>query len=336
MDLNEKYQYAGAKLKSAKNILIIGHVNPDGDALASISALRLVAEDFNIPVQGAALSKRGVSFGLPGEDEIVDQIENLEPLESFEVMIIVDCGSLRRTGLEAEILNLKQVAANRPYIIEIDHHPKVDDYADLEIRLPEKSATAEIIYELFKSNDWPLSKLVANCVLTGLLADTGNFLYPNVSDQTVLVAAETLQAGAQLTKIINNLRRNKNLLTMKLWGRAMDNLKMNKSYNLAISVLSYQEIKDISDNFNLSENYSLGDIFGDIAGFLSNLAGVKAILLLREDEVGQIKGSLRTSQATVDISPLARLLGGGGHPKASGFSMAGHIVETANGRQIIT
>lgn len=335
MNLIKKYQLVGAKIKLAANILIIGHINPDGDALSSISALRLVAENFNISVQGVALFKRGVSFGLPGEDKIIDRLEKLAPLESFEVIIIVDCGSLSRTGLETEILNLKQSVANHPYIIEIDHHPKVDDYADLEIRLPGKSATAEIIYELFKNNNWPLTKLVANCILTGLLADTGNFLYPNVSDQTVLAAAEMLQAGAQLTKIINNLRRNKNLLTMKLWGRAMENLRLNNFYNLAISVLSYQEIKEISDNFNLSENYLLGDIFGDIAGFLSNLAGVKAILLLREDEVGQIKGSLRTSQATVDISPLARLLGGGGHPKASGFSMAGHIIKTANGQKII-
>jgi bifunctional oligoribonuclease and PAP phosphatase NrnA len=335
MELNDKYKLAGEKIKGAKNIIVIGHINPDGDALASICALKLIANANQINSTGCGLFKKSTFF-LPGEEEIITDIEAIPKLESFDVVIVVDCGSLSRTGLESEIIKIiSKPLAFRPYIIEFDHHPKIDNYSDLEIRLPEKAATAEIIYEFLKINHWLMTKEIANCILTGLLTDTGNFLYPNVSDQTILAGSEALQAGAQFPKIIDVIMHNKNLLMMKLWGKAMDNLRLNKKYNIAFSAMSYQEIKTISNSLGIEDITSLGDVFGDIAGFLSNLSDVKAIMLLREEEEGKIKGSLRTSQAKVDISPLAKLLGGGGHPKASGFSLAGHLVTTNSGWEII-
>lgn len=127
------------------------------------------------------------------------------------------------------------------------------------------------------------------------------------------------------------------MLTMKLWGLTMDNLKINHEYSLAYSVVTK---KDIDDLLKLGtaeeiERYLNYDVYGDIAGFLSNLSEVQAIMLLREEEEGRIKGSLRTSRPDVDISELAKKLGGGGHPKASGFVVEGHIVKTANGWEIV-
>jgi len=124
---------------------------------------------------------------------------------------------------------------------------------------------------------------------------------------------------------------------MKLWGVTMENLCINEDYNLAYSVITKDDIDNLLKLGSTEdiERYLTYDVYGDIAGFLSTLSNVQAIMLLREEKEGRIKGSLRTSRADVDISGLAQQLGGGGHAKASGFMIDGHIVKTENGWEIV-
>lgn len=337
MDYSIAYRRTYLKIKNSRKLLIISHVNPDGDALSSLCVFLEVAKGLGINVQAYCQAKKGNAFSyLPYESEIiVDKLE-LAPLNSFDTLIILDCGSLSRTNLEIEIKDILK-SVDRPYIIEIDHHPKIDDFADLEIRQPDKAATVEIIYNFLQENKISFNKNLANCILTGLLTDTGNFLYSCSSNLNIAIASEMLGYGAQFPKIINNTLRNQNLLTMKLWGLTMNNLTLNTKYNLAYSVLSKDDLDDLLKLGSQEEidAYLRYDVYGDIAGFLSNLSEVQAIMLLREETLGKIKGSLRTSRPEVDISGLAKKLGGGGHPMASGFVLSGHILKTETGWQIV-
>ncbi len=337
MDYSIRYLQAYLKIKNASRLLIVGHINPDGDALSSVCAILELTKILNIKAEAYCQSKKGDSFNyLPHETQIISDKNKISPLTSYDVVLVLDCGSLSRTNLFEEI-NLAQNLVDRPFIIEIDHHPKIDDFADLEIRQPEKAATAEIIYNFLKENKINFNKNLANCILTGLLTDTGNFLYPNSSNLNIAIASEMLNYGAQFPKIINNTLRNQNLLSMKLWGLTLDNLTINNKYNIAYSVLTKESLDDLTKLGTPEEieKYLNYDVYGDLAGFLSNLSDVRAVMLLREEEVGKIKGSLRTSRADVDISALAKQLGGGGHAKASGFVLSGHIIKTENGWQII-
>jgi len=151
--------------------------------------------------------------------------------------------------------------------------------------------------------------------------DTGNFLYPSTSPQTINIASEMLTAGARLPQIIENTWRNKSLVSIKTWGRAMSNLQINKKYNFALTVLS---VKD------LPAEVTEEDLEG-MAGFLSNLDRINGLLLLRELPGGKIKGSLRTAKPNIDVSRLAQILGGGGHAKAAGFTIEGRIKKTEKG-----
>ena len=116
---------------------------------------------------------------------------------------------------------------------------------------------------------------------------------------------------------------------MRLLGLALKNLKINLEYNLAVSVLAKEEVKEIIQTLDLDE--AINDIFGDIIAFLSNLGGVKGVLLLCEESDGRVKANLRTAEPNMDISRLAQIFGGGGHPKASGFLVLGKIVKKDNG-----
>ncbi len=312
------YQY----LIQANRVLIVGHTNPDSDAISSVAIFIELCLYFKKDYVAFCDNKAKDSFDfLPHSEKIIKK--NNFDIKTFDLVIVVDCGSLIRTTLEEEIKD-----SNRGYkVIEFDHHPKVDNYSDLEIRDPEAASTTEILYDFFKVNNLNINKNIATCLLAGILTDTNNFLYSSVKDKTINIASELLNKGAQFSKILENLNK-KNFHSVKIWGKALDNLYINEKYNLAITVLSHEDIKDYQDSIFFED-----EIFGEIAGFLSNLSNIKTVLFLREAEQGIIKGSLRATAYSKDInlSDFARILGGGGHQKASGFTIEGHLLKTGDG-----
>lgn len=332
----EEHLFAYEKIKTAKNILLLTHQRPDGDALSSVCAFTIFLEQ---------LQKNFVAFSYDTPPPTFNFLKNIEKIttspptfekeetentssnkyafEDFDIIIILDCGSIHRTQLGEKILHNKQPHQT---IIEFDHHPRVESNADIEIRSEKASSTTEILYEFFRANEVEINKEMANCILTGILTDTANFLHPTTTKNAINIASHMLLRGAAFPRITKNTWQNKSLDSMKLWGHALDNLKINKQYNIAFSVLTWEEI----------QKYGGDDkIFDSISGFLSNLNGVKAVLFLREEEKGKIKGSLRTSRPEVDVSQLASFLGGGGHAKASGFMIEGNIEKTEKGWKII-
>jgi phosphoesterase RecJ-like protein len=312
MELKEKYQLAYKKIKFAKNILLVTHARPDGDAVSSICAVMLLLEELNKKYTATCLHTPPEQLlFLPLAEKIQANINTLD-FSSYDLIIALDCGSLSRTNLNKQITNRKK----NQFVMEFDHHPKIDDYANLEIRIPEASSTAEVLYGFFRTNVIKINKKIANCILTGILTDTGNFLYPSTTDKTVDIASEMLLHGAKYPRITDETWRNKSFGAMKLWGKAIGGLEINEKYNLAYTVLTKKDLEDCACSDEEMEG---------ISGFLSNLYGVKGLLLLREVEDDVIKGSLRTSHPDVDISKLAQYLGGGGHKKASGFFLKGKL-----------
>lgn len=329
-EFNSALSRAYEKITQARRVLVVGHRNPDGDALSSAAALLVFLEELGHDVFAYCADKTEGGFGfLPRQDKIKNYFPDNSSPSDFDLIVVVDCGSLSRTALSDEIKTAKQKGS---FVIEFDHHPRVDDYSDIEIRLDDKASTTEILYYFFKHNRWPISRDLANCLLTGMLTDTANFLYSSTSGKTIDIASELLAAGAQFPKIVQGTWQNKNLVSMKLWGLALGHLKINSRYNLALTVIT----KDDLASLNLGEERDeiASDIFSEIAGFLSGLSGVKAVLTLREQEGDVIKGNLRTVRDDVNVSLLAQRLGGGGHAKASGFMMKGRIEKTDSGWEV--
>ncbi|MDD5071660.1 MAG: bifunctional oligoribonuclease/PAP phosphatase NrnA [Patescibacteria group bacterium] len=335
MDLDRaitaKFLEAFQKIKEAENILLVTHERADGDAVSSLCALVELCENlgkkYTAFCPGEPISQ--YSF-LPHTEKIIfDKMafSSAKPplgFKNFTLIIALDCGSLERTGLPEEIKgrNFNQ------FFIEFDHHLKNGNRSDLEIRKPEAVATTEILYYFFKANKIKINKNFANCVLTGILTDTGNFLYSPTSQKSINIASEMMLCGARFPQIVKNTVHNKSLPAMKVWGLALNNLKINRKYNFAFSILTLDEI----EKFSSEENE---DIFDSISGFLSNLYGVKGVLFLREEKGGRLKGSLRSAHPKTDVSRLASKLGGGGHVKASGFVLEGKIEKENNNWKVV-
>lgn len=308
------------KIKSANKILVVTHENPDGDALSSSCAIIELLKSLNKKYSAYCFNKPPYQFDfLPNVEKFTTNKNNFE---SFDLIITLDCGALNRTKLEDEINNRNK----NQTVINIDHHIKMDDFADMELKNPKATSTAEIVYDLFEENKIIINKNIANCILTGILTDTGNFLYPSTSQKSVKISSEMLSKGARLPKIMENTWRNKSLASMKIWGKAMSRLRINKKYNFAFSVLTKKDI---------AESEADEEELEGIVGFLSNLNNVKGVMLLREQPNNVIKGSLRTSCPDVDVAKLAQSLGGGGHVKASGFKIEGTLIQKNNTYKII-
>lgn len=326
-DLGDKYKLAYQKITKANNILIVGHLNPDGDDLASICLLMELFKDLNknytaycehkldnlwpfLPQQEAVLGNKTLL-----QKKVPPDFSSNNYLDYFDLIIALDCGSLHRTNLSEEITRRGRVG-----VMEFDHHLKVDDYAELEIRLPDKASTTEVLYNFLKANQITLTKNIATCILTGILTDTGNFLYSNASRENLLIASEMLSLGANFNQIINQSLNNKNLTTIRLLSRAIANLQINAKEQIAISVLRPEDFTELGRDF-------AAEAFDDIVAVLANLKDVKAVLLLREYEPGKIKGSWRSQTDGYDVSKFAQTLGGGGHKHASGFQIDGRIIK---------
>lgn len=335
MNFTEKLQLAHQKIKQAKNILLIGHIHPDADAIASLGAMIEVAKKFNLAFYAFAGHKPDSAYRFINNEVLVSSVEP-DDLRMFDVILIVDCGSISRTGLETSLRQLIKdeqfrLLAGRPYIIEFDHHEQQESYADLEIRDPAKAATTEIVYNFLVANRLEITKTLADCILIGLMTDTGHFLHANASREALAISSEMLLRGASLPKIINKTVHDKSFSSLKVWGRVLEKMKFNEETGLAISALTSQELEEL---LTPAEKESNVDLFGGIVSFLSYLSDVRVALFLREE--GEfVKASLRTNDDDIDVADLAAKWGGGGHKKAAGFSVRGRLKETETGWSIV-
>ncbi|MDA3802986.1 MAG: DHH family phosphoesterase [Patescibacteria group bacterium] len=324
----EKLKKAWQIIVNSKNVLLIGHLSPDSDALSSVSVFIDVLSSLQIDYYAFTLLKKENEYEYIPHSE---KIQNTPPktLKNFDAIIVFDCGSIERTALEKEILETK--INKSAYIIDIDHHQKASNYADIEIRRQDKASTSMIVYDVLKANNWPITKNISEAVLSGIIGDTGCFTHSNSSAEAIKVAAETLSYGAAFHKIIKESTNKSNLLSLKIWGKMIDNIHFNRKTGLISSGITEKELNDLEDNEE--DDKAVEDLFGIIVSFICSIKDVKVALLLREEK-GIIKGSLRTNQDYIDVSKIASQFGGGGHKKAAGFSRKGYLERTETGWKI--
>lgn len=316
--LKAKYLEAIGRIKAADNILLVVHARPDGDALASLCAMAEILELHGKNYGAYSHDEAPPEFSYLANFEKITNDKNALDFPGFDLIITLDCGQLSRTMLAQEISG----RSKGQQVIEIDHHPKIQDYADLEIRDSGASSTCELIYGLADANRIEINKNLATAILTGLMTDTGNFFYNSTTEKTVKIASEMMKRGAKYPLIINNTWRNKSINGLKIWGLAMRRLFINPKYKIAVTVLTRKDFK----KYPATEEEAEG-----ISGFLSNIAEADTLLVLHELDNGCLRGSLRSANKGKDVSRLAKRLGGGGHPLASGFILEAELAESRDG-----
>lgn len=304
-------------IKESQNILLFAHSRPDSDTVGSVLALREYIKSLGKNVEIACMDPYPEYLNSLSPDyfSFPDKLD----LKKYDLIIAAD-------SVERGFQKIKNEFSNKQVITLLDHHPDIALKGDINIIDASYSSVCEIIYNFFEFNKIKLTRDISTFLMLGILGDTGMFQHSNTTPRIMEIASILMKNGAPLSKIIGAAFSNKNISTLKLWGRAFEKAKINPVNGMIVSVISKKELEECGG--------STEDI-AQVSNILNTVPGTKFALVLSERGDGIIKGSLRSEEYKgVDVSRIATLFGGGGHKLASGFEIQGKIVETENGWQI--
>jgi phosphoesterase RecJ-like protein len=305
-------------LQSGQQHLLVTHESPDGDALGTTLALAKALKTLNKQVTLICVDEIPQPFKfLPG----IEWFHRDCILGNFDVITVIDCGDLKRTGIPDRI---RAFAQGRHQIINIDHHQRNDLHKVATINYVnyESSSAAELTLPLIQRLGVSVDKDIATCLLTGLYNDTGGFKHSNTSPLVLRQAAELMVAGARLRHIRQHVSSYKSIASLKLWGVALSRIIYHERLGLVVSIITQKDIENC------------GAVSEDLAGcvnLLNSIPNSNAAILLVELSNGRIKASVRTEKENIDVAALAQLFGGGGIRKAAGFSVEGRCIQVADG-----
>jgi bifunctional oligoribonuclease and PAP phosphatase NrnA len=291
--------------------VITTHENPDGDALGSLLATKLALDQ---------LGKDSVMVlhndaPLPGEYAFMplDGLERRWPDDvAARVLLAVDCANESRIA-DPEVLG------RVPLSIDIDHHHDNTRFGRINLIVADASSTGEVLRDVFMELGVELTPDIAEALYIALVTDTGRFQYTNTTPKALRLAAELVEAGADVHRVFQGVYESVQFAKLKLLARALERAQIYEGGRIVVSYLLRTDFTDVG----AAEPYSEG-----IIDFLRAVEGADMAVLIREpprEDGPSRRVSLRASIDELDVSAIARKSGGGGHRQAAGFSSEASI-----------
>ena len=307
-------QAVAEAIRTHDRFLVVAHENPDGDALGSLLAtmlaLRSLGKDAVMYLSGEAPP--------PAEYRFLDlrDVRRALPVDTEErVLLAVDCANERRIGERETGVERAQLVVN------VDHHHDNSRFGDINLVVDDASSTAEIVRDVLRELGVPLSPEIAEALYVALVTDTGRFQYTNTTPKALRLAAELVDAGANVHDIFRHVYETVQFAKLKLLARALERAQVFEGGGLVVSYLLKGDFADVGAEEPFSEG---------IIDHLRAVEGSEMVALIREPPRGEgpeRRVSLRSSHDEIDVSAVARKLGGGGHRQAAGFSSTKSIEE---------
>ncbi len=294
------------ELSTSERFLITTHEGPDGDALGSTLALHqsltqlgrdsvmfLAEKEFPLPIEYRFLPLQEVFHEPPAD-------------LSDRTVIFLDCGNIDRMPIDW--------LRDGRRMLNIDHHHDNTRFADVNLVDVGASSTAEIVFEIVKRLGVELTESIAQALYVGLITDTGMFMYENTDARTHRVAAELIESGVDVNGIFRRLYERVPEAKLKLIARALGRIDRRLDGALSTTYLSAEDYAATGADETLTEG---------IIDFVRGIEGTSVAAVVRDKPDSQRearKVSLRSTDGSVDVSLIARKMGGGGHRRAAGFS----------------
>lgn len=300
------FQEAVNELKGADDILILSHVNPDGDTLGSGYALL------------RALRKLGKKSRLLCGDPINKKFSYLyEGIEEydFEPSYIVSVDVAERKLLGDTLGEKYGERVN----LAIDHHETSRRFAQKTYCEPDSASCCEIIYLIIKALGAEFDSDIASCIYTGCSTDTGCFRYSNVTPRTHRIAAELIECGARHAKINEIMFDTKTMNSLMLERRCLESLEVSAGGRLAVITVT----QDMLSECNVDKS-----ALDAIKPMTRQIEGVEIGITVKEEKNGKTGISVRTSEK-YDAAAICAHFGGGGHVRAAGCEFSDITPEKA-------
>ena len=305
-------------LRAPDRFVVTTHENPDGDALGSLLAMSLalrgLGKDVVMFLGGTGPVPREYGFMQLG-----DLVRELPADVEERVLVTVDCAKVDRIGPDTAAVD----RARR--VINIDHHHDNSRFGDVNLIVADASSTGEVLRDIFGALDIELTPELAEPLYIALVTDTGRFQYTNTTPKALRLAAELVDAGADVHAVFQQVYESVEFAKLKLLARALERARVLEGGRIVVSNLLRTDFAEVG----AAGSYSEG-----IIDYLRAVEGAELAVLIREppaNEEPSKRISLRASVDEIDVSAIAHLFGGGGHRQAAGFSSDASVDEIVEG-----
>jgi bifunctional oligoribonuclease and PAP phosphatase NrnA len=302
-------------IRGHERFLVTTHENPDGDALGSLLASKLALDQLGKD----AVMYLGGEAPLPAEYGFMalDGLVRRLPEDAGErLLLAVDCANESRLGPDPEVF------VSAPLVVNVDHHHDNTRFGTVNLVVADASSTGEVLRDVFRELDVTLTPELAEALYIALVTDTGRFQYRNTTSKALRLAAELVDAGADVHRVFEGVYETVQFAKLKLLARALERAQIYEGGRLVVSFLLRADFHEVG----AAEPYSEG-----IIDYLRAVEGADMAALIREpprDSGPMHRISLRASSDEIDVSAIARASGsGGGHRQAAGFSSDAPVQE---------
>jgi phosphoesterase RecJ-like protein len=290
------------RLENAERVVVITHVDPDGDAIGTQLAfgdyLRGLGKTYAL-VRDAEIPRK-YTF-LPGVESIVP-VANLNGDLRFDTVLVLECPNHLRMGQAARFLQ------DGVAVVNIDHHPDSRVEGDVDWIDTRASSVGEMAFEYFQAVGYEISPEMATQLYTAILTDTGRFRFESTSPRTLAVAGELVARGADPRSICDQVYFDLDAATMLLTARVLNSIRYFEDGRICVLSLT----RDMMLETGASEGSTEG-----LVDYTLLTKGVLVGALLKEVDTDFTKVSLR-SRGNINVAEIASELGGGGHANAAG------------------
>lgn len=306
------------RLRTARHVLAISHVAPDGDAIGSLLGLSWLLRSLHAAGLRSGSTEPPViclacdspvppQFRfLPGASEIT----SAPPQLPWDVIVALDASDPQRLGRAFQSANGQ--AGSVP-VVTIDHHVTNLYFGTLNYVDPEAAATSQILVGLADALGVPITEAAATCLLTGLVTDTLSFRTSNVTPAVLATAMRLMESGASLPDVTQRTMNYKPVSTLRLWALALGRMQLQGR------VLWTEITREMR-----SQAGETGEGDGGLTSQLITAPEASVAAVFSETADGKVEIGFR-ARPGYDVSQVALSLGGGGHPQASGCTIPGPL-----------
>ena len=301
------------RIRSARNVLAVGHENPDADTLGSTLAICRLVE------RGGARATAVFADPIPPIYDFVPDVERArtdpDPAADYDLLVVSDCGGLDRIGAVRE--RHAELFERLPRVI-IDHHASNGAAGPADWVEPGSAATCEMTALLAVRLGGSLNEgngALATQLMAGIVMDTATFAHPNATPRTLAVSAALVEAGAPLSDISRLLYRTKPDAQLRLFGRVLGRLETDADGRIIHACLFDSDLE------------ATGAIPAHSEGIIDLLAQAEDadVAIVFKEAGPATRISVRTKPGGVDATVLTGAFGGGGHARAAGATIAGTV-----------
>ncbi len=308
-----KHKQINQEIQSAHHVLLLPDERIDGDSLGS--ALALYRYFLTLGKQVTIY----VGEPVPEKYQFLEHVEvcredhNWAQDRSIDLVISLDCSDEQYVG------SLVRALSKPTKLINIDHHDTNSNFGDIDQVVTHATSTTEIMYRFFIENKIFIDHAMATALLAGLYFDTTVLSNKATRDHSMYLAAELYLLGADIKTVVQKLQFNRTLAILRVWGLALERLHKHPKLDVVVTWIREQDMIEYGIDVKSMDGF---------ANFLHGVIEADTIIFLREEK-GGVKASMRTLKG--NVGEIAKMLGGGGHDKAAGFSLPGFKIEEKNG-----